>query len=65
MANVRFRKIDRDESWRVFDEAARRLLHVSGETFARNWDAGKYADRDTDRVIQVAMLRPRNGPRSR
>ncbi len=58
MPNVRYRKIDADESWRVFDETARRLLRVSGETFAKNWDAGKYRDRDTDRVIQVAMLRP-------
>jgi hypothetical protein len=56
--NVKFRKISREESWRRFDEAARRRLHVSGETFIRKWDAGEYKDRDTDAVIQVAMLRP-------
>jgi len=50
--------IDADQSWKIFDKAARRLLDVDGETFASRWDAGEYEDdADTD-VMQVAMLRP-------
>lgn len=43
----------------IFDEAARRLLGMSGEDFLRRWDAGKFAD-DPDRpeVIEIAMMIP-------
>ena len=56
--SVTFEKINADESWAIFDDAAKRLLNVDGATFAKQWDQGKYADdADTD-VMKVAMLRP-------
>lgn len=30
--SVSYEKISADESWRIFDAAARRLLNISGET---------------------------------
>lgn len=55
---VTFEKIDADQSWAIFDAAAKRLLDLDGETFAKRWDQGQYAeDADTD-VMKVAMLRP-------
>lgn len=58
MGNVRVERLNSDESWRVFDNAAKRLLRISGTEFARRWDDGDYADRDAVDVMQVAMLRP-------
>ncbi|HVX69505.1 MAG TPA: hypothetical protein VHA79_07395 [Mycobacteriales bacterium] len=56
--SVRFEKISASESWKIFDDAAHRLLHIDGATFAERWDDGEYADdADTD-VMKVAMLRP-------
>jgi hypothetical protein len=55
---VEFDFISPDESWEVFDEAAHRLLDMSGDEFARRWDAGAYAQDDQIEVMQVAMLRP-------
>ncbi|KUH82437.1 MULTISPECIES: hypothetical protein [unclassified Mycobacterium] len=55
---VNFEKIDADRSWKIFDQAARRLLGVDAVTFVQQWDGGSYAsDADTD-VMKVAMLRP-------
>jgi hypothetical protein len=58
MGNVEVKRITQDESWRVFDRTARRLLNISGEEFSRRWDRGDYAERDAIDVMQVAMLRP-------
>jgi len=55
---VTIKYIDSDESWRIFDQAADRLLGVSGTQFVAAWDAGEYANRDEIEVMQVAMLRP-------
>lgn len=48
-----------EEGRAIFDGAAQRLLHMSGDEFLRRWDAGEFAD-DPDRpeVIEVAMLVP-------
>jgi hypothetical protein len=56
--SVEFKKISRDQSWRIFDRAAENLLGIDGETFASRWDAGEYADDSDTDVMQVAMLRP-------
>ena len=55
---IEVEKIDAEDSWAIFDGAARRLLHLSGEEFAARWDAGEYAVDDDTRVMRVAMLRP-------
>lgn len=57
-AAVAFQKISDQESWSVFDAAARRLLGMSGEDVARRWDAGEYASTDSIDLMQVIMLRP-------
>ena len=55
---VKFEKINAERSWKIFDEAAHRLLGIDAATFVRRWEAGSYAsDADTD-VMKVAMLRP-------
>lgn len=46
-----------EESWAIFDLAARHELKVSGETFLARWDAGHY-DHDDPFVAHVAMLIP-------
>lgn len=58
MGEVTFERISQAESWDVFDAAARRLLHISGEAFAQRWDDGGYKDADDSAVMKVAMLRP-------
>jgi hypothetical protein len=55
---VEIEKISAEDSWEIFDAAARRLLRVSGEEFATRWDAGEYTADDDTRVMRVAMLRP-------
>jgi hypothetical protein len=57
-AGVTFQKISTDESWRVFDAAAKRLLNMSGAELARRWDNGELADATTPELMQVLMLRP-------
>ncbi len=55
--DVTFEEISVDESWRVFDETAQRVLHISADEFVRGLDSGEFDDcRDID-VMQVAMLR--------
>lgn len=51
-------KISSDQSWQVFDAAARRLLAMTGEDLIRAWDSGELRDRTTPELIQVLMLRP-------
>lgn len=58
--NGRARELSRDEAWKVFDAAARRYLHISGDDFVRNWERHAY-DPDPDDhpgVMQVAVLLP-------
>jgi hypothetical protein len=57
-ADMEFEKITQGEAWDVFDAAAQRLLGITGEQFAREWDAGAYAADDEIAVMKVAMLRP-------
>jgi hypothetical protein len=57
-SGVKFEMISRDASWRVFDDAAQRLLRMSGEEVARRWDAGDFAGTDSVALMQVIMLRP-------
>jgi hypothetical protein len=58
MGRVQVQKINNKESWRVFDAAAKRVLRISGEEFARRWDEGVYKGNDSLDVMKVAMLRP-------
>ncbi len=58
MPGIQFERLDSDRSWKLFDDAAKRLLGIDGSTFATRWDAGEYADADDIDVMQVAMLRP-------
>jgi hypothetical protein len=55
---VKFEKINADGSWKIFDQAARRLLGIDAATFVQRWDSGSYADDIDTRVMKVAMLRP-------
>lgn len=55
---IEFQKITQEESWGIFDAAARRWLHVDARTFVERWDAGSYADDSDPAVMRVAMLRP-------
>lgn len=47
-----------EESWSVFDDAARRLLGMGGEEVVRRWEAGEFADQRTPELMKVLMLRP-------
>lgn len=48
-----------EEGKRLFDEAARRYMDLSGEEFLRRWDAGEWKD-DPDHypVMRLVMLLP-------
>lgn len=59
--DVTFEMITRQDSWKVFDDAARRLLHMSGKDVVRRWDAGDFAGSDSVALMQVMMLRPSGG----
>jgi hypothetical protein len=53
------REVPPQERWQIFDEAARYYLGMSGEDFARAWDAGEFDDNPDERkVMRVALLRP-------
>ena len=48
-----------EEAWKIFDEAARRYLKISGRKFLQKWDKGEYPDPDAEGgVMSVAMLIP-------
>lgn len=49
--------ISRDESWDEFDNAARRILGMSGSDVVRRWEAGEFMER-TPELMRVLMLRP-------
>jgi hypothetical protein len=56
--SVTFEKITRDESWRVFDEASKRLLGIDATELVRRWDEGELADDKRVELMKVLMLRP-------
>jgi hypothetical protein len=54
--------VDPDEGRRMFDEAVRELMSISGEEFIRRYDAAEYADMPDDlahrHIIDLALLIP-------
>jgi hypothetical protein len=57
--NGHVRDLSPEESHRLFDEAARYYLGISGEEFVRAWEAGEYDDNpDRPEVMNVVMLLP-------
>lgn len=56
--SVSYENITSEESWTVFDDAARRLLNMDGEDLVRRWDSGELADNKTPELMRVLMLRP-------
>jgi hypothetical protein len=56
---VKCQEVSLEEGRAILDRQARRCLNMSGDEFARAWDAGEFDD-DPDRpeVIDVAMLLP-------
>lgn len=55
-------EVTEEEGRRIFDEAAREWLSISGEEFLRRYDAGEYANlvesEDNRRVVDLALLIP-------
>ncbi len=51
------RELTAEQGVALIDARARRFLSMSGEEFARAWEAGEL-DRDDDDVLRVAMLLP-------
>ena len=58
MTDVTLEFIDEEESWRIFDDAAKRTLGISGEEFARKWDAGEYVGSRNNDLMDLVILRP-------
>lgn len=46
------------EGWRIFDEAAQRYLHMSGEAFLEGWRDGKFEHSERPEVLRVVLLIP-------
>ena len=57
-AKVTFEPISEEESWKIFDENAQRLLGISAEEFVTSWEQGRYQPVTDTRVMQLLMLRP-------
>lgn len=56
---VTVREVSPQERGQIFDEAAHYYLGMSGEEFARGWDAGTFDDNlDERKAMRVALLRP-------
>jgi hypothetical protein len=60
-AAVTFEEITLVESWRIFNDASKRLLDIPGEELIRRWDAGEMRDERSPELMRVLMLRPRGG----
>jgi hypothetical protein len=56
--SVTFQEITSEESWDIFNDAAQRLLNMTGEDLIAAWDAGELADVKRVELMQVLMLRP-------
>ena len=53
------RTLSRSEGYALFDRRARAELGISGKTFIKQWNAGRYAKRaERPGVVRVAMLLP-------
>ena len=52
-------ELSREEGRAIFERAAQRYLHMSGDEFRKKWDAKEFGD-DPDQpgVMDVAMLLP-------
>ena len=57
-ASYEIEEISLEEGRRLLDEAARRTLNMTAEEFIVAWDEGRFADPDSLRVQQVAVLLP-------
>jgi hypothetical protein len=56
---IEIREVDREEGWKILEEAAQRDLHMTAKEFLDAWNAGKFSGiADTPEVIRVAMLIP-------
>jgi hypothetical protein len=51
-----------EEARTLFDQRARKLLHISGEEFLQRWDAGEYRpvrdDAEGRKVGELVMMMP-------
>lgn len=61
--NGQVRELSHEKSWEMFDRQTRRYLDISGEEFARAYDAGEFGDPDdreenSPAVMRLAMLLP-------
>jgi hypothetical protein len=53
------RELTDEQSWELFDRAARHYLDLSGEEFLARWESGQYGDPDAEPgVMSVVMLLP-------
>jgi hypothetical protein len=53
------RELTEEQSWELFDRAARHYLGVGGEEFLERWESGYYEDPDAEPgVMSVVMLLP-------
>lgn len=53
------RELTDEQSWALFDRAARHYLDISGEEFLGRWESGHYKDPDAEPgVMSVVMLLP-------
>jgi len=57
--DAHIRELTDQQSWGLFDRAARYYLDVSGEEFLELWESGYYEDPDSEPgVMSVVMLLP-------
>lgn len=53
------RELTDEQSWQLFDRAARHHLNLSGKEFLERWESGYYGDPDAEPgVMSVVMLLP-------
>lgn len=52
------RELTDEQSWELFDEAARFYLDLSGEEFLHWWESGEFENPDQPEVMSVLMLLP-------
>jgi hypothetical protein len=56
---IEVQEVDREEGWKILEQAAQRDLRMTARQFLDAWYAGRFADEaDTPEVIRVAMLIP-------
>jgi hypothetical protein len=52
------RELTDEQSWELFDEAARYYLGMGGEAFIESWESGEFEDPDDPAIMSVLMLLP-------